>query len=338
MIHYVIVGILVVISTILVRTGLHSLDLLPEQASLQARSIDWLFGIHIDLIAFFFSLIVVFLLYSIIVFRRRRGSEEEVGAHFSSNTKLEVIWTIIPLGIVLVLAVLGAQILGDVERRDPGALEVDVTASQWSWRFEYTESGATSSDLVLPVDRQILLRLRSEDVIHSFWVPEFRVKQDVLPGGEDFVRELRITPVEEGEFKLRCAELCGQQHYAMLADVIVVPQADFEIWLEQKAAECDLSNEECGQRWVEDFGCLGCHSLDGSEIVGPTWQGLAGSTVTLADGSQALADYDYLHESIVDPNARLVSGFEADVMPQNFAEVLTPEQIDQIIAFIQSLE
>lgn len=338
MVHFLIVGILVVLSTLLVRTGLRSMpDLLPTQASAQAETIDWLFGIHIDLIAFFFSLIVVFILYSVVVFRRRKDDDQD-GAYFEGNTRLEVVWTIIPLGIVLGLALVGAQVLGDIERRDPGALEVSVIAQQWSWRFEYPEAGVTSATLVLPEDKQVLLRLRSEDVIHSFWVPEFRVKQDALPGGEEFVRELRITPNRKGVYKLRCAELCGQEHYAMLADVLVVSETDFESWLVEQTAECDLSSAECGQRWVEQYGCLACHSLDGTEIVGPTWQSLASDLVALDDGSSFPVSAEYLALSIVNPNAQIVEGFEPNIMPQNFGEVLTEEQINQIVAFLLTLD
>lgn len=336
MVHLVIVAVLVVLSTVGLGLFFNSGILLPEQASLQAEIIDGLFGIHWWLIAFFFSLITVFILYSLVVFRRRKG---ELGDGFFThgNQRLEIVWTIIPLIIVLALAVIGADNLADVERRDPQAYQVDVFASQWTWRFQY-ENGAVSDQLILPVNRQVLLRLHSEDVIHSFYVPEFRVKQDVLPGGEQFTRELVVTPNKEGEFKIRCAEICGQLHYDMLADVIVVPEPEFAAWIEQQAAECDLAPEECGARWVEQFGCAACHSLDGTVVVGPSWLGIAGSEEQLADGSSVTVDADYLRESILDPNARIVEGFVPGVMPQNFGEILDPDQIQDIIAFILSLE
>ncbi|MBN2500599.1 MAG: cytochrome c oxidase subunit II [Anaerolineales bacterium] len=333
MIHFIIVGILVIVSTLLMGYGLINADLFPTQASQQAVAIDQLFHVHIWLISFFVSLIVVFILYSLVVFRRRRGDESD-GKYFEGNAKLELYWTAIPLVIVIGLAVFGAGTLSDVERRDPGALEVNVIAQQWSWRFEYPETGAVSNQLYLPVNRQVLLRMRSQDVIHSFWVPEFRVKQDVLPGDESFVRELRITPNEEGEFKVRCAELCGTEHYAMLADVIVVPPAEFETWVTAQAAECDEDDAVCGKRWVNQYGCLSCHSLDGSSGTGPTWQGLMTGTEMMDDGTPINVDAIYLHESIVDPNAKIVEGFQPNVMPGNFAEQLTEEQINQIVAFL----
>jgi cytochrome c oxidase subunit 2 len=333
MIHFIIVGILVIVSTLLMGFGLINADLFPTQASEQAVAIDQLFHIHIWLISFFVSLIVVFILYSLVVFRRRRGDESD-GAYFEGNAKLEMYWTVIPLIIVIGLAVYGAGALSDVERRDPGALEVNVIAQQWSWRFEYPETGAVSNQLYLPVNRQVLLRMSSQDVIHSFWVPEFRVKQDVLPGGESFVRELRITPKDEGSYKVRCAELCGTGHYSMLADVIVVPEEEFTSWVTAQAAECDEEDSVCGERWVNQYGCLTCHTLDGSTGTGPTWQGLMAEDVVMADGQTVNVDAIYLHESIVDPNAKVVAGFQPNVMPQNFAEQLTEEQINQIVAFL----
>ncbi|MCW5878245.1 MAG: cytochrome c oxidase subunit II [Anaerolineales bacterium] len=348
MVHFVIVGLLVVASTLGLGLFLTNAPILPLQASEQAITVDWLFNIHWWLIAFFFSLITVFILYSVFVFRRKRGERGD-GKYVSHNDRLEIIWTAIPIGIVLILAVIGASTLADVERRDANALTVDVYASQWVWRFEYTaevqtEAGETiltavSTDtLVLPKDRQVLLRMRSADVIHSFWVPEFRIKQDVLPGGDEFVRELRITPNLEGLYKVRCAELCGQLHYAMLADVQVVTPAEFDAWLAENAGDCNLGDEQCGQRWATTYGCTACHSLTGESGVGPTWLGLFGHEVSLSDGSVVTADLEYLHTSIVDPNAQVVQGFQPGIMPQDFAVRLTEEQIQQIIAFIVSLQ
>ena len=341
--EFVAVGIIVLLSTwgltgYLTNAAANG-TILPLQASQEAVFIDYQFDWHWFLISFFFSLIVGFMLYSI-VFHRQKGDDESDGDYFEGHSGLEVVWTIIPLGIVLALAIFGGTTLSQIERRATNALEVNVIGQRWAWRFEYPESGAVSSDLVLPVNRQVLLRMRSEDVIHSFWVPEFRVKQDLLPatfGDEENTRELRITPSVEGEYKVRCAELCGELHYAMLADVLVVSSGEFETWATAQAAECDLEAEECGARWVEQYGCTACHSFDGTQIVGPTWQGLAGSQVPLADGSSVLADEAYLQSSILDPNDQIHEGFQPNVMPVNFAEQLTEEQILEIIAFIQSL-
>jgi cytochrome c oxidase subunit 2 len=336
MIHFLIVGVLVLGSTYALYTYVLTNDiLLPVGASQQAVAIDELFQVHWFFISFFLSLIVVFILYSVIVFRRKKGEQGD-GAYFEGNTPLEIAWTIIPLGIVLFLAYRGAQTLGDVELRKSDAIEISVVAQQWAWRFDYPD-GFSSDKLVLPEGKQILLRLHSEDVIHSFWVPEFRVKQDVLPGGEDFVRELRITPNQQGTFKVRCAELCGSQHYAMRADVVVMDPAGYADWVLEQTGTCELSDAECGQKWATQYGCLACHSTDGTKIVGPTWLDLFGHQVLLNDGTTVMADENYLHNSIMDPNMQVVAEFSPDIMPGNFSERLTDEQIAQIIAFIQSL-
>jgi cytochrome c oxidase subunit 2 len=344
MIHIVIVTVLVIISTLALGLFLTNAPLTQVQASQQAQIVDGLMDIHWWFIAFFFSLIVVFILYSVIVFRRRKGERGD-GVYMTGNHRLEIAWTIIPVGIVLWFAVIGGQTLADVERRDPQAMTVNVFAAQWNWRFEYnltTADGAvtavTSDTLVLPRNRQVVLRLHSDDVIHSFFVPEFRIKQDVLPGGEEFIRELRITPNQNGTFKVRCAEICGRGHWSMQAQVQVVDGSEFDTWLQEQSAECSLSDEECGQRWADTYGCLACHSLDGTTIIGPTWQGLFGSQVDLADGTTVTADEDYIRESMLDPNAKVVAGFQPGIMPQNFANILSEDQINQIIAFISSLQ
>jgi cytochrome c oxidase subunit 2 len=349
MLHLIIVSVLVIVSTVLLGLFLTNAPLLPVQASVQAETVDWLFGLHWWFIAFFFSLITVFILYSVIVFRRRKGERGD-GQYIHGNHRLEIVWTIIPIAIVLVMAVIGSDTLADVERRDPQAITVDVFASQWVWRFEYTvtvpgEEGApavvtavSSDTLYLPNNQQVVLRLHSTDVIHSFFVPEFRLKQDVLPGGEEFVRELRVTPNMKGTFKVRCAEICGRLHYDMQADITVVDGSEFNTWLQEQSAGCNLTDAECGQRWAATYGCTACHSINGDEGVGPTWVGLFGHEVPLADGSTVVADEAYLHQSIVDPNALIVAGFQPGVMPQDFAERLTEEQIQQIIAFIMSLQ
>ncbi len=350
--EYILVALLVVASTWWLGTSVLTNEvLLPPQASEQAVIIDELFGTHWWLISFFFSLIVVFMLYSIVrsaVVHGLKPDHSGFGDFFEGNTRLEVVWTIIPLGLVLWLAYTGAVSLGNVERRYAGPLEIRVIGAQWNWRFEYiTESGdvIVSDVLRLAKDRPTELLLQSTDVIHSFWVPEFRVKQDALPGGEEFVRVLRITPNELGEYELLCAELCGTEHYNMRAGVVVMAETEFDAWYaaaaEEAAAGCTLSAEECGLKWATQYGCLSCHAVPTSVVpptVGPTWVGLANSTVTLADGSTTIADASYLTKSILTPNAQIHSGYQPNIMPQNFSEILTEDQINQIVAFILSLD
>jgi len=332
--HFVVAGFLVIVLTVLLILGAGQVRLLPVAASAQAQPIDQLFQLMFIAIAFLFSLIVVFMLYSIVVFRRRKGDESDA-RHIEGNTKLEVTWTTIPLIIVLGLSFLGARSLAEVERPDPKALEVDVIGMQWTWRFEYPRYGIVSNELVLPVNKQAILYLSSQDVIHSFWVPEFRVKQDLLPGGEEFVRTLRVTPTEIGSYKVRCAELCGIRHAYMESPVIVVSQADFDVWVAQQTGE-PTDPVERGRKWSNQYGCLSCHSLDGSKLVGPTWLGLFGSQVKLADGSTVIADEAYIIESIRNPSAKIVEGYP-NIMPANVGQDLSDERIQDIIAFIKTL-
>lgn len=333
--HFIFAAVLVAVLTVLVILGLEQINLLPEQASLQAVSIDWLFGLHFKVIAFLFALIVGFMLYSIVVFRRKEGDTTD-GEHIEGNTPLEVIWTVVPLGIVLYFSFLGAQVLGDIERVDPRALEVNAVGSQWSWRFEYPEYGLTSTDLVLPVDKQALVTLSSTDVIHSFWVPEFRIKQDALPG-KGMEREMRITPTEIGDYTVRCAEICGTQHAYMLAPVIVMEESEFQVWVEEQLAAIPDDPVGRGRLWAEQNACLSCHSEDGSQRVGPTWLNVYGSTEELEDGNSVTVDDDYIRKSIVDPMGQIVAGYPA-AMPAALSEDLTDEQIDDIIEFIKSLK
>lgn len=334
--HYVFAGVLVLILTFLVDLLLSTSRLLPVQASLQAQPIDRLFDLEIIAISFLFSLIMVFIGYSMVVFRRKPGQEED-GAYFKSNNRLEVIWTIIPLGAVIGLSYLGAMTLGETRQADPAPLEIKVVGGQWFWRFEYPEYGIVSDKMYMPVNQQALLKLTSVDVIHSFWVPEFRVKQDLLPG-ENLVRELRITPTLEGEYKVRCAEMCGTSHAYMESPVIVVSQQEFDDWVQGELAAIGTDPVARGERWAKNNGCQSCHSFDGTPSVGPTWQGLFGKTVPLIDGSTVTVDDAYLLTAIIDPNAQVAEGSIANVMPQTYKDSISDEQLSDIIEFIKSLQ
>ncbi len=334
--HFAIVAVLVAISTVLVDYLLRTIGLLPIEASTQATIIDRLFNTHFMVISFLFSLIVVFLVYSLIVFRRR-GKETTEGRFFKSSTRLEVLWTIFPLAAVIYFSYLGSLSLAETRKVDPQALEVKVIGRQWSWTFEYPDFGITSDTLQLPVNRQVLLKMTSQDVIHSFWVPEFRVKQDLLPG-ENLVKELRITPTIIGSYKVRCAELCGKLHAYMESPVVVVSDADFQTWVDDQVKLLNADPATRGELAAKQNGCFACHSIDGSKLVGPTWKGLFGSESKFTDGSSMIVDEVYLKNSIIKPNAEIVAGFPAGVMPQTYADSLTDVKIADIIAFIKTLK
>jgi cytochrome c oxidase subunit II len=332
--HLIIAAILVVVVTALLIVGMEQARLLPVAASAQAEPIDFMFRLEFMVIAFLFSLIVVLMMYSIVVFRRKRGDNSDA-RHVEGSTRLEVFWTAVPLATVLVFAYLGSWSLGETTRADPRPLEVNVIGSQWVWRFEYPSLGIVSSELRLPQGKQALLHLWSTDVIHSFWVPEFRVKQDALPGGGELTRDLRVTPTEIGEYKVRCAELCGLKHTFMESPVIVMAQADFDVWVAEQTGE-SADPVERGEKWYTTYGCNACHSLDGTPGVGPSWLGIYGEEVRFTDGSSTVVDDEYLYGSIRNPGVNIVEGFQ-NLMPANAAADMTDEQINDVIRFIESL-
>lgn len=336
--HFVVVGILVIVMTVLTYLGLDAAGLArqmhPIAASAQALPIDQLWHWEVVVISFLFSLIVVPIGYSLIAFKQKKGEMKD-GEHFEGNTNLEIGWTVGPLVIVVIFAYLGAYSLGEVRRVDSDALVINVKARQFVWTFEYPEYGIVSTELYMPANQQVLLKMESADVIHSFWVPEFRVKQDVVPGR---VTEYRITPTLEGMYKVRCAELCGMSHYAMEAGIVVISPEDYDAWLveQQALAAAAQTPEAKGQLLAVKYGCLGCHSADGTPLTGPTWFGLFGSSVPLLDGSTVTADEAFIRQSILEPNATIVEGYPSpSIMP---AYALTDEEVSNLIAYISTLK
>jgi cytochrome c oxidase subunit 2 len=231
--HFIIVAALVVVSTILLDILLKAAMPLPLQASIEAITIDALIGWHLTMIAFLFSLVVVFMLYAIAVFRKRNGDESE-GEHFEGTTFLEIVWTVAPLIFVVVFSFYGINALATVTRGESNEVEVTAQGQQWTWIFQYP-NGIVSPELVLPVDQRVNVTLHAIDVLHSFWIPEMRVKQDTVPGQ---ATNIRFTPIVTGEFKVRCAELCGLNHWSMESPVRIVSPEEYEQWVtEQLAAQ-----------------------------------------------------------------------------------------------------
>jgi cytochrome c oxidase subunit 2 len=325
--HLLTVALLVVVGTVIVYFLLTAVYKLPVAASAEAGPIDQLFNIHFVSISFLFALIIVFMLYSVVVFRRKPGDEE--GADFHSHTVLEIVWIIIPLIFVIGLGIFSAFMLANITEARPNEMEVEVKGRQWSWVFSYPEHEdiGFSSTLVLPVDQTVRLLMSTDDVLHSFWVPEFRVKQDLVPGQ---VTELRITPDRIGTYKVRCAEICGLDHAIMVGDVEVVSRADFDEWISEQSPSLpldEMSASERGQQWVDELGCSSCHSVDGTVGAGPTWHELFGSEETLVDGSTVTVDEDYIRRSILNPSIQLADGY-ADSMPKDFDERIAAREAE----------
>lgn len=337
--HFIVNLILVILVTLGVYYGLTGLGLMPVEASVQAKPIDWLFDIEVWLTAFFFALIMVPMLYSLFVFHRKKGETAD-GTHIEGNTTLEITWLVIPLIIVIWLGIVGADNLRLVRAVDPQAIEIKVIASQWTWQFEYPH-GVLSPVLRLPVNKQVVLKMESRDVIHSFWVPEFRIKQDVVPG---LITDYRVTPNLIGAYKVRCAELCGTRHSVMETDVLVVTEEEYKTWLDgetataisaQATADADPNpSASRGEKLYTQIGCSGCHSLTGAKGIGPTWKELFGEEVHLSDGSVVVADDAYLEESIKFPANKIVEGFKPG-MP-DFK--LSDKQIRDLVAFIKTIK
>ena len=326
---------IIVISALMIVLVLPAVNLTSlDQASTEAVIIDNMLAVEAILIIVVFVMCMVFFFYSIFYWRSAPGKENDV-ITVKHNTGLEVTWTVIPLILVVGLAVYATPIFDELIETENADMTVDVTGSQWSWSFYYPEEEITSDVLALPEGKRILLNLESVDVIHSFWVPEFRVKQDAVPG---VPTTLVITPTQIGRFEVRCAELCGQDHYNMIRTVEVMNQADYDTWIAQNSTKSDDPVER-GMQVAEEFGCTACHSVDGSETIGPTWLGLYGSEEALADGTTIVVDDEYLITSIYDPQADIVAGFEdkATMMPTNFEGRIDPEKLDDLIAYIMSL-
>jgi cytochrome c oxidase subunit 2 len=229
--HFIIAAALIAVSSVALFFLLKVAMPLPLKGSIEAYTIDGLIDWHLGLIAFLFSLVVVFMLYAIVVFRKRDGDDSE-GEHFEGNTTLEIVWTVAPLIFVVVFAFYGINALAEVTRSEPNEEQVTAVGVQWSWRFEYP-NGIISPELVLPVDKRVNVTLQSPDVLHSFWIPEMRVKQDLVPGMDTHIR---FTPIETGDFMVRCAELCGRSHYSMESPVRIVTPEEYDQWVSEQLA------------------------------------------------------------------------------------------------------
>ncbi len=227
-------GAVMLVVTVLTAWPMVQVDWFGERASTAAEPIDELFDLSIVLSSFVFAVVMVLLGYAIWRWRARPGDESD-GEPIHGNTRLEIAWTTIPTVIVLILAVLSWNVLDEIEANEPAdeSMKLTVTAQQFAWQFEYPEAGKSSREFHVPVDRQLDVELRALDVLHSFWVPEWRIKRDLVPGApgasidDDFV----VEPNKEGTFTLVCTELCGLGHSTMRVEVVVESQEDFDAWL-----------------------------------------------------------------------------------------------------------
>lgn len=262
------------------------------------------------------------------VIRYRRSRAPEPTSQVEGNIWLEIVWIALP--VVLVMAMFWYGWKGYLTLRDvpKGALEVTATARQWSWSFTYA-NGKTSDKLYVPVGKPIKVNLVSLDVLHGFFIPAFRVKRDVVPGRTNDAWFVATRP---GTYDLFCSLYCGTGHADMITTVVALPEAQFTAWLQQRPGE-----EHPGKELLEKHGCLGCHSLDGTQKLGPTFKGIWGKKVTvITRGAERTmtADEEYLRLCILEPEVNRVNGFPP-VMP-SFKGVLTADEVGQIVDFLKS--
>lgn len=310
-----------------------SFQLFPEAASSIAGQVDGLYA-YLVLISAFFSLLIAFLVVFFAVKYRRRGDEipRPVDEHSVGGMVLEIVWSIIPLGLSMIMFAWGASIFFTESRPPADAMEIYVTGKQWMWKIQHNEGAREINELHIPVNRDIRLTLTSEDVIHDFYVPAFRTKTDVLPGR--YTTEW-FRPTKVGQYHIFCAEYCGTKHSGMIGTVYVMSDQDYDAWLAAGSGEGSMAEQ--GESLFNQLGCATCHASVLNRETGrcPNLNGLFGSTVQLKDGSQVRADESYIRESVLYPQAKIVAGYD-DIMP-TFKGLISEDGLLKLVEYIKSI-
>ena len=305
--------------------------LFPVQGSEAAAQHDHVFMILMYVAGFFFLLINAATVYFSIKYRKSKSPEPPKSS--SHNNTLEIVWTIIPTVLVAWLFYIGMD--GYVQRRyaPEGSYEIKVTGQKWSWNFTYP-NGIQHNELHAPMGENVRLIMDSRDVIHSVWIPEYRIKMDVVPGR---YTETWFNATRAGEYPLKCAEYCGTEHSSMYAKVVIHDRPEFDQWmLENGNLLADLSPVEAGEKLFSIKSCVACHSTNGTPLVGPSMKNMFGSERKFTDGTTAVADENYIRESLLEPNAKVVEGF-APVMT-TFQGLLKAEEMDAIIEYLKTVQ
>jgi cytochrome c oxidase subunit 2 len=299
----------------------------PQQASEQAVAIDALYFFLVAVSAFFAALIAILVV--VFAFKFRRRHDKEIGEAIHGSLALELLWTFIPLGICMVMFVWGAQVFFHLTRPPKGAMEIHIVGKQWMWKALHVNGAREINELHVPVGRPVKLIMGSEDVIHSFFIPEFRVKADVVPGRYN---TMWFTASKAGKYHIFCTQYCGTKHSNMIGWVTAMEPAEYQAWLSGGSGGGTMA--QAGAKLFTDLTCNTCH-LDTGQGRGPALKGLHGKKVLLATGQSVTADDAYIRESILNPQAKLVAGFQP-LMP-TFQGLVTEEQLLQLIAYIKSL-
>jgi cytochrome c oxidase subunit II len=298
----------------------------PKQASTTATAVDELLYFLVIVCGSVGMLVAAVIICFSVRYRRRPGTPNP--AEMRGNLRLELFWSATPLAIFLVIFAWGAIVYFSAYRAPDHATVVYVVGKQWMWKFQHPEGQREINELHVPLGQPCKLLLTSEDVIHSFFVPAFRIHMDVLPGRYTTVW---FQPTEAGTYHLFCSQYCGTDHAGMIGRVVVMEPSEYQKWLDLRA-EGSLALQ--GRKTFLKYRCISCHSAD-ADARAPVLEGLYGKPVRLSDGRTVIADEDYLRESIVAPGAKIVTGWE-NIMP-TFKGQVSQEEINELVAYIKSL-
>ncbi len=304
---------------------------LPSRSSTIAGEVDGVFAFILLIATVFFVGIVGAMTWFVVRYRRRPGAQPQRKTHHS--LWLEISWSVIPFLLLIAIFAVGFTTFVGMASEPEGAYEVRVIGKKWVWSFVYP-NGYIDDQLHVPVDRPVKLVMSSDDVIHSMYIPAFRVKRDVIPGR---YTKLWFEATEPGEYDLYCAEYCGTKHSDMYSRVIVHASGEFETWLNKASNFLEtMSPAEAGKLLYRRRGCAQCHSIDGSKMVGPSFYELFGAQAVMESGESLEVDENYIRESILEPQAKARAGYRK-VMP-TYQGQLSDEEIAAIIEFIKTLE
>src|SRR5665213_1796985 len=310
-----------------------SFQLFPEAASSIAGHVDALYA-YMVVVSAFFSLLIAFLVVFFAVKYRRKNDQipAPTNDHGVGGIVLEIVWSVIPLGLSLVMFAWGASIFFTESRPPADSMEIFVTGKQWMWKIQHNEGAREINELHIPVNRDIRLTLTSEDVIHDFYVPAFRTKTDVVPGR--YTTEW-FRPTKVGAYHIFCAEYCGTKHSGMVGTVYVMNQQDYNAWLGAGSGEGSMAEQ--GESLFNQLGCGNCHPSVVNNQNGrcPNLVGLFGTRVQIKDGSNVRADESYIRESVLYPQAKIVAGYD-DIMP-TFKGLITEDGMLKLIEYVKSL-
>ena len=302
---------------------------IPESASTMSWKVDALYFYLSGVTVFFTLLISSILVFFVIRYRRR--TPYEIPRPIAGSHKLETLWTVIPFVIAMTMFGWGASVYFEQYSPPKNAIEIYVVGKQWMWKIQHSTGQREINELHIPVGRKVKLIMTTEDVIHDFFVPAFRIKADVVPGR--YTSEW-FEATKPGTYHLFCAEYCGMNHSGMIGSVIVMEPREFDNWLSGNAG--NQTPAVAGQQLYQSLGCVSCHGANGEGGRGPTLAGLFGRQTLLSTGQTVRADEAYIRESIINPQAKLVAGF-GPIMP-TFQGQVSEDQLVQLLAFIKSLQ